>query len=73
VHRRRLRYGSFRRKLVLGFVGFPLFERQRQLLDLPRRALRPLPVDLMPRLADLQLLLCDVPLPTPMVARYSSR
>ncbi len=36
AHRRRLRHGSFRRKLVLGGVGFQLFERQRQLLDHPR-------------------------------------
>jgi hypothetical protein len=48
AHRRRLRYGPFRRKLVLGGVGFQLFERQRQLLDQARRTLRPLPVDLMP-------------------------
>lgn len=39
AHRRRLRHGSFRRKLVLGGIGFQLFERQRQLLDQPRRAL----------------------------------
>lgn len=36
THRRRLRHGPFRRKLVLGGVGFQLFERQRQLLDQPR-------------------------------------
>lgn len=37
AHRRRLGHGLFRRKLVLGGVGFQLFERQRQLLDQPRR------------------------------------
>ncbi|MGY3387678.1 hypothetical protein ACVWW6_000269 [Bradyrhizobium sp. USDA 3311] len=36
THPRRLRHGPFRRKLVLGGVGFQLFERQRQLLDQPR-------------------------------------
>ena len=40
-------------------LGFQLFERQRQLLDQPRRALRPLPVDLTLQLGDPQLLLGD--------------
>lgn len=33
THRRRLRYGSFRRKLILGGIGFEIFERQRQLIN----------------------------------------
>ena len=47
AHRRRLGRGPFRRQLVFRGVGFQFFEGQRQLLDQPRRALRPLPVDLM--------------------------
>ena len=59
THCRRLRHGPFRRQLVLGGVGFQLFERQRQLLDQPRRTFRPWPIDLMFQLGDLQLLLGD--------------
>ena len=59
AHRRRLGRGPFRRKLVLGGSSFQFFERQRQLLDQARRRLRPLAVDLMLQLGDLQLLLGD--------------
>jgi hypothetical protein len=59
AHRHRLGRGPFRGQLVLGGGGFQFFEGQRQLLDQARRALRPLPVDLMPQLGNLQLLLGD--------------
>ena len=41
------------------FLQAVLRSGQRQLLDQARRALRPLPVDLMPQLGNLQLLLGD--------------
>ena len=47
-HCRRPGHGPFRRELVFSGVGFQLFERQRQLLDQPRRTFRPLSKDLMP-------------------------
>ena len=48
-----------RRKFVFRGAGFQLFERQRQLIDQTRRALRSLPVDLTLQLGDPQLLLGD--------------
>ena len=59
AHRRRPGDGLFRRQFVFGGAGFQLFERQRQLVDQPRRALRSLPVDLALQLGDPQLLLGD--------------
>lgn len=59
LDRRRFRHGPFRRKLVLGRVGFQLFERQRQLVDQTRRAFRSLAVNLTLELGDPKLLLCD--------------
>lgn len=58
-HCGRLGDGLFRRQFVFRGVGFQLFERQRQLLDQPRRTLRPLPVDLALELGDPKLLLDD--------------
>ena len=49
----------FRRKFVLRRAGFQFFEGERQLIDQPRRALRPLAVDLTLQLRDPQLLLRD--------------
>jgi hypothetical protein len=46
AHGRRLRDSAFGRKLVFSCVGLKLFERQCQLVDKPRRALRPLAVNL---------------------------
>jgi hypothetical protein len=59
LHRCCLGRSLFRRQLVLGGVGFQLFERQRQLLDQPRRTLRPLAIDLTLKLGDPKLLLGD--------------
>jgi hypothetical protein len=59
AHCRRLGDGPFGFQFVFGGVGFQLFERQRQLLDQPRRTLRPLPVDLALKLGDPKLLLGD--------------
>ena len=56
-NRRRLGDCLLRRQFVFGRVGFQLFERQRQLVDQSRRALRSLPVDLALELGDPQLLL----------------
>ena len=49
----------FGRKLVFCRAGFQLFEGERQLVDKPRRALRPLPVDLTLQFRDPKLLLRD--------------
>jgi hypothetical protein len=49
----------FRRQFVFRGAGFELFKFERQLVDQPRRALRPLPVDLALELGDPQLLLRD--------------
>ena len=57
--RRRSGDSLFGRKLVFRRAGFQLFEGERQLIDQPRRALRPLPVDLTLQLRDPQLLLRD--------------
>ena len=57
--RRRPGDGLFRRKLVFRGAGFQLFEGERQLIDQPRRALRPLPVDLTLQFRDPKLLLRD--------------
>ena len=59
THRRRLRGRLLRRQFVFGGGGFQLLELERQLVDQPRRALRPLPVDLALELGDLQLLRGD--------------
>ncbi len=59
AHRRRLGDSPFRRKFVFGGRGLQLFERQRQLVDQPRRTLRSLSVDLTLKLGDPQLLLGD--------------
>ena len=59
AHVRRLGDGLFRRQFVFRGAGFQLFERQRQLIDQPRRALRPLSVDLALQLGDPQFLLRD--------------
>ena len=48
-----------RREFVFRGAGFQLLERQRQLIDQPRRAFRALPVDLALQLGDPQLLLGD--------------
>jgi len=42
----------FRRQFVFRGAGFELFKFERQLVDQPRRALRPLPVDLALELGD---------------------
>ena len=42
----------FRRQFVFRGAGFELLEFERQLVDQPRRALRPLPVDLALELGD---------------------
>src|SRR5258705_2083861 len=51
--------GAFRRELVFRRISLELLERQRQLLDQARRALRPLAVNLALKLGDPQLLLGD--------------
>src|SRR4051812_26244556 len=58
-YRRRLGNGPFSHQFVFGGVGLQLFERQCQLLDQPRRALRPLAIDLTLKLGDPKLLLGD--------------
>ena len=57
--RRRSGDSLFRRQFVFRGAGFQLFEGERQLIDQPRRALRPLPVDLALQFRDPQLLLGD--------------
>jgi len=59
AHRRRLRSRLLRRQFVFSGAGCQLFELERQLVDQPRRAFRPLPVDLPLELRDLQLLRGD--------------
>ena len=56
AHRRRLRGGLFRRQFVFRGACRQFLELERQLLDQPRRPLRPLPVDLALELGDLELL-----------------
>ena len=56
---RRLGGGKFGCDLVLGSGGFEVFEFQLHLVDEPRGALRPCPVDLPLELGDLQLLARD--------------
>ena len=57
--RRRLGDSLFGREFVLRRAGFQLFKGERQLLDQPRRALRPLPEDLTLQFRDPKLLLRD--------------
>ena len=59
AHGRGVGDGFFRRQFVLGGAGLRLFERQRQLIDQTRRALRLLSVNLALQLGDPQLLLRD--------------
>jgi hypothetical protein len=57
--RRRLGGCLLRRQFVFRRAGFKFLEVERQLIDQPRRALRPLPVDLALELGDPQLLRGD--------------
>ena len=59
AHRRRLRGRLLRRQFVFRGAGFQFLELERQLVDQPRRALRPLPVDLALELGDPELLRGD--------------
>jgi len=59
THSRRLGDSPFGRKFIFSRVRFQLFERQCQLVDQPRRALRPRTVDMTLQLGDLQLLVRD--------------
>ena len=55
-NRRRLRGRLFRRQFVFRGAGREFLELERQLVDQPRRTLRPLPVDLALELGDPELL-----------------
>jgi hypothetical protein len=57
--RRRLGGCLLRRQFVFRRAGFKFLEVERQLIDQPRRALRPLPVDLALEPGDPQLLRGD--------------
>ena len=57
--RRRFGDGFLRRQFVFRRAGFQFFERKRQLIDQPRRALRPLTVNLTLQLGDPQFLRGD--------------
>ena len=57
--RRRFGDGFPRGQFVFCRAGFQFFEGERQLVDQPRRALRPLPVDLTLQFRDPKLLLRD--------------
>ena len=59
AHRRRLRGRLLRRQFVFRGAGRQLFELERQLVDQPRRALRPLPKHLALELGDPELLRGD--------------
>ena len=59
ANRRRPGGRLFRRQFVFRGAGLQLLELERQLIDQPRRALRPLPVDLALELGDPQLLRGD--------------
>ncbi len=59
AHRRRLRGRLLRRQLVFRGAGRQLLELERQLVDQPRRALRPLPKHLTLELGDPELLRGD--------------
>jgi hypothetical protein len=57
--RRRSGDGLFGRKLIFRGAGVQFFEGERQLIDQPRRALRPLTEDLTLQFRDPKLLLSD--------------
>ena len=59
AHRRRLRGRLLRRQFVFRGARRQFFELERQLVDQPRRALRPLPIDLALELGDPELLRGD--------------